>query len=92
MTFSLEAKEGEEDYWTLILSYVEQLNPAPPANPWAAKKPTERTSDLYVRYYSTKVGRNTLRKISDWDASGEAEWFGGEDSAMATEERRDSRI
>jgi len=92
LTFSLEAKEGEEDYWTLQLSYVEQLNPAPPANRWARKKPTSRTSELVVWYYSTSVGRNALRKISDWDASGVAEWFGSEDSALEAEERRDSRI
>jgi len=91
MTFDLTANEEEPDYWTLHIQFVEQLNPAPPANRWARKKPTSRTSELVIWYYSTKAGRPTVRSLSDWDASGQATWFGGEAPEQTDSERQAAR-
>ena len=78
MGFTLESSDSEEDYLILRLSFVEDLDVEPPAHRWAPKKPTTRTSEFVVWYYSTRAGRYTLRTIEDYDASGTAAWFGDE--------------
>ena len=78
MGFTLETSDDEEDYLILRLSFVEKLAIEPPAHRWAPKKPTTRTSEFVIWYYSTRAGHYSLRKIEDYEASGTAPWFGDE--------------
>lgn len=76
IAFELEAQEGEEDYWHLRLTHKVELPITKPTNRWArSRKPTHKTYELNLWYYSNKAWKCAPRKIESWDCNGEETWF-----------------